>query len=238
MGSMGLERRPGYTSRQVAIGGDPAHGRRLCLSVEGALQDVDALVRQAAVHAGGMVAVARNPVDVAYVRQHGAPGALHQAHTLGEAVLRTRSQGGVAVARAIAGSLDGQVVAQGPAREMQLETRGGFDIGRVSIADTELTFWNEYMTVDREGCRIATFPDLMATISVDEGLPVSTADLRDGREVVLLVVPRTRLVLGAGVRSAANLQAIERALGVCIEAYWQPRSTTNARSDDDSLNER
>ncbi len=76
MGAMGLHRDKDYLSVQAAAGGDPAQGRHIELVVSASLSSASQMVRQAAVCAGGMVAVARNPVSVAYARENAAPGAV------------------------------------------------------------------------------------------------------------------------------------------------------------------
>lgn len=220
MGSMGLERVPGYVSRQAAVGGTPG-ARRVRLYVEGDLGAVDHVVRQAAVAAGGMVAVARNPVAAAHVRTHGAPGALGLALRLGALVRAHAAAGGEAVAAALAAELGGSVAAIGPVRGLALRTAGGYDVGSLRVGDAEATFWNEYMTVDVGGRRCATFPDLAVTLDLRDGRPRATAELRDGDPVALLVVPRARLPLGAGVRHPDNLRAIEAAVGRPILAHLE-----------------
>jgi DUF917 family protein len=220
MGSMGLERVAGYVSRQAAVGGTPG-ARRVRLYVEGDLGAVDHVVRQAAVAAGGMVAVTRNPVTAAYVRVHGAPGALALACRVGALVRARAGEGGEAVARALAAELGGAVVAAGPVRGRALQAAGGYDVGSLRVEDAEATFWNEYMTVDIGGRRVATFPDLAVTLDLRDGRPRSTAELRDGDAVALLVVPRSRLPLGAGVRHPDTLRAIEVAVGRPILAHLE-----------------
>ncbi len=64
MGSLGLHEAAGYVSLQAAVGGDPAENRYLEVFVRGGLAKAAALVLQASAQAGGMVAVARNPVRV------------------------------------------------------------------------------------------------------------------------------------------------------------------------------
>ncbi|HEY8348062.1 MAG TPA: DUF917 family protein [Symbiobacteriaceae bacterium] len=220
MGSMGLDTRPDYHSVMAAVGGDPAKGRRLQIVAEGALGVVDRMVRQAAVEAGGMVAVARNPVPAAYVKENGAPGAISLALELGGIIDETRSKGGRAVAAALVDRLGGTILTEGTVTGYHLETTGGYDVGRLEVEDVRLTFWNEYMTADRNGQRLATFPDLIATISVDTGLPVSSAMIGNGQRVVVVAVPKTRLILGAGVRRAETLRPVEAVLGEELVRYF------------------
>jgi uncharacterized protein len=219
MGSMGLDRDEGYHSIQCAVGGNPATGRRIQMVVEGALGACDRLVREASVAAGGLVAVARNPVTAAFVAENGAPGAITQAMALGEIILLNRPVGGEAVAAALAAELGGRVLARGPVRDYLLQTVGGYDVGLLQVADVELTFWNEYMTADRGAERLATFPDLIATLDAKTGDPIVTAELADGRELLVVAVPKARLVLGAGIRRPESLAPAEAAVGRSL-AEW------------------
>jgi len=220
MGSMGLDTLPDFHSIMAAVGGDPAKGRRVQVVVEGDLGPVDRMVRQAAVEAGGMVAVARNPVPAAYVKENGAPGAISLALELGGIIAETRAKGGRAVAAALADRLDGMILAEGRVTGYRLETTGGYDVGQLEVEGLRLTFWNEYMTADRDGQRLATFPDLIATISADTGLPVSSATIGDGQRVVVVAVPKARMILGAGVRRAEALKPVEAVLGEELVRYF------------------
>jgi uncharacterized protein len=220
MGSMGLERDPGYNSVQCAAGGNPSTGRWVQVLVNGGLGPCDQMVREAAVVAGGMVAVARNPLPPSFVAENGAPGAISQAMALGEMILESRPAGGQAVAEALGEELGGQVLARGPVRDYHLETRGGFDVGYVRVGDLELTFWNEYMTAERSGERLATFPDLIATLDATTGDPVVSAELVEGRELLVMAVPKARMILGAGVRRPECLAPAEAAVGRSLAAYF------------------
>jgi len=213
MGAMGLHRVPGYVSRQAAVGG--AGPRRLEVAVAGSVEVASAMVRQAAVQAGGVVAVARNPVDTAYLAAHGAPGALAMARRVGEAMLEAMPAGGEAVWSAAAGVLGGRVVDVGTVLQVRLETSGGFDRGTVTLRGArtwEITVWNEYMTLEGDGDREATFPDLIATLD-GRGMPLTSAGLREGMTVAVLTVPQERLLLGAGARDPDLLAAAEAAVG-------------------------
>jgi DUF917 family protein len=219
MGSMGLGELSGFISRQAAAGGNPETGRHLELYVEAPLPRADALVRQAAVESGGLVAVARNPVDAGYVRKHGAPGAIRMALELGRLMMRERQAGGETVARKLAVAAGGEIVVSGQVAELELETRGGYDVGRLTIEDVELTFWNEYMTLERSGVRLATFPDLISTLDAVDGTPRTSADLEPGTRVIVLRVPRKNLILGAGMRVPAGFRAVEEVLKRQIVSY-------------------
>ncbi len=216
MGSMGLHRDPDYVSRQAAVGGNPEKGLYLEVFVAGGIELAASVVRAAADRAGGLVAVARNPVKASYARQFGAPGALRQAIALGSRMRDAQSEGGEAVVGAVVDFLGGSVVLCASVSEVVLETRGGFDVGRVLLGDCETTFWNEYMTLECGGNRIGTFPDLIMTLRGDSGMPVTTAELREGDRVFVIHVPADRLILGEGMRCGELLRAVEPVVGKSI----------------------
>ncbi len=219
MGSMGLHALPGFVSLQAAVGGNPDAGRYLEVFARGPLEAASHLVRQAAVQAGGLVAVARNPVMADYLREHGAPGAIRQAIALGRRMMAARPQGGEAMVAAAAAALGGEVVLDATVEHVELETSGGFDRGTVRLGGAELAFWNEYMTFELNEERIATFPDLIATLDTDSGLPVSTAEIACGMRVAVLVTPAARLRLGAGMRDPELYRPVEEVTGKQIIPY-------------------
>src|SRR5512133_521925 len=86
-GAIGLHKVEDYVSLQAAIGGDPAQGRYLEMFIKGKLQTISPLIPLVSAQAGGMIAVARNPVTAAYTRDHAAAGAVKQAIEVGQAML-------------------------------------------------------------------------------------------------------------------------------------------------------
>jgi len=218
MGAMGLDQVAGYVARQAAVGGNPEAGRHVRIYAEGSMTSAARLVRQAAVEAGGLVAVARNPVTVGYARQHAAPGAVGQAIEVGRALLGAANPR--EAAEAVCRVLDGQVICQARVTHLALRSEGGFDVGQVEVeGGYELTFWNEYMTLEWRGERLATFPDLIATFSVAEPRPLCSAELQEGQEVLLVRAPRERLRLGAGMRRPELFRAAEQAVRKEIIRY-------------------
>jgi len=227
-GAIGLHRVEGYVSLQAAVGGDPAHGRYLEVFLRGTLPTISPLMPLIATQAGGMVAVARNPVSVSYLRDHAAVGAVKQAIRVGQAMLRKRGAKPIEVVEAACGALGGEIVGRGRVTDVHLETKAGLDVGTVRVqsgerAVLELTFWNEYMTLDALDAgrprRLATFPDLMATLDLSTGAALSSAMIRTGQDVAVVRVPRHKLILGAGVRDPDLLQPVEGAVGRKILEY-------------------
>ncbi|NPV69541.1 MAG: DUF917 family protein [Firmicutes bacterium] len=220
MGSMGLHLAPGYMSLQVGVGGSVEQGTYVEVFVKGQIEKASAMVRQAAVQAGGLVAVARNPVSAAYAREHGAPGAVLQCVRVGRAILEAGRLSPLAGIEAAADAAGGEVACRGTVLAKDIETAGGFDVGRVVLEDgTDLVFWNEYMTLERSGERLATFPDLITTMDVHAGLPVSTAELQPGQQVAVVVVRKSALRLGAGVKDKGLYSTVEQVTGKEVIKY-------------------
>jgi len=217
MGAAGLHRQMGYVSLQAAVGGRGE--RRIEAMLRGPLAAAAAGVRALSVAAGGLVAVARNPVSAAYAKEHCALGAVGEAMALGAVALEHRGAVGEALAAALMEHLGGEICGLGEVTDVRLETVGGFDVGLATVGDLELSFWNEYMTLERRGRRLGTFPDLIATLDLASGLPLATADLQTGRRVAVVRVPKERLRLGAGVRDPELLRAVEAAIGREVVRY-------------------
>ncbi|GIO69102.1 DUF917 family protein [Paenibacillus sp. FSL M7-1455] len=204
MGALNLTEVEDYVSHQTAIGGKGDN--YLEFSVSGSLGKAASMVRKASVEAGGLVAVARNPVTAAYARQNGAPGAITQAIEVGEALLGAKGEAAIA---AVVDKLGGKVVAAGEVTAFEMETTGGFDVGKVTIDGFEMTFWNEYMTLEKDGERYATFPDLIMTLDAKTARPVVTAALEKGQQLAVIAVPKAKLLLSSTMSNKSLMQPVE-----------------------------
>jgi DUF917 family protein len=123
--------------------------------------------------------------------------------------------------KAAAKFLGGELVEKGKIIEMMTEARGGFDVGVMTIKGEktwELSFVNEYMTMESGGKRLTTFPDLMTTFNAD-GDPVTSAALKQGDGVYLVTVPKERIKVGDGNRYPEIYEPIEKALGKPMTKY-------------------
>ena len=213
MGSMGLAADPDYRTVQSAAGGNRSQDRYLEVVTRGSVRHSAEVLRTAAVASGGFIAAARNPLPASYVREHGAVGAISFALGLGEAMVDAQPTGPEAVTEAITALLGGRIVGRGSVRAKRLRTEGGFDIGALEVGELELGFVNEYMTIEAAGERLATFPDVITTLSARDGRPVSIADIRDGDEVAVLAVDKARVPLGDGVKEPSVYPEVEEMLG-------------------------
>lgn len=216
MGAMGLHRVKDYVSSQTGVGGNPELGRYLEVAVKGSLQYTANMIRHAAVEAGGLVAVMRDPVSAAYLRENAAIGAVEHAMGIGRAMMAARTQGAKAVIQAVLGELQGEIACQGRIDQINLTTVGGYDVGELTVIGDEkmeLTFWNEFMTLECQAERRASFPDLITLLSLETGIPVSSAQAEVGQEVAVLLAPRENLILGRGVLLPETIAEAETAVG-------------------------
>lgn len=201
MGSLGLHRDDTYRAIAGYAGGGPRHVEGVVL---GGLAATARVVREASILAGGMVAVARNPVPVEFLAARGAPGAISQAIAVGEA----HRTGGV---DAVAALLGGLIVASGPVEDFTIAQVGGYDVGRLRVDGVEVTFANEYMEATRAGLTLARFPDLIMTFDA-AGTPVVSADLVSGVDAQVLVAPRTALRLSVTMAMTELMEPVEALL--------------------------
>lgn len=214
MGAMLLDQAMGYRTVQAAAGG--LGGRDLTICVSGSVESTSLLVRQTAALARSFVTVLRNPAPAAHVRAHGAPGALRECIRIGR-IFRVHENHPCTLLSALQRELDCRFLARGVVHNYSLTAKDGFDMGRAVIrgeaGELELTFWNEYMTAELCGRRLATFPDLIVLLDAATGLPVTSARLRRGIEVLAAAVPRERLILSSTMSDPALLAPCEAAVG-------------------------
>jgi uncharacterized protein len=233
LGSMGLTTRAGYVATQVVSGGNRALRGHLLSVNRGTVETCDDILRDISVHSGGFIASARNPVELSWVKDHAALGSISLALDLGQAMEAAREAAesgpgntvGEAVTAAIVSTIGGQTIARGKLRyEVPLVTRGGFDHGTFRIGDHTVQYLNEYMNVDSGGERIATYPDTIAILHADTGLPLAVKDAQEGMDVVLLVADATSLPLSSSAVDEMALAECEQLMGTQFLKYVPQRS--------------
>lgn len=219
MGSFGLAATPDYHTIQAVAGGSRAEGRYLEVLTRGTVRRTADVLRTAAAQAGGFIAAARNPLPASFVAEHGAVGAITFALGLGEAILAAEPSGARATIDATAAHLGGTIITTGTVIARELRTENAFDVGIVRVDEIELGFVNEYMTAESAGERLATFPDVLATLRSDTGRIISIADICVGDEVAVLHVPKARVPLGDGVKEPSVYPEVEAMLGKPLAEY-------------------
>ena len=215
LGGMGLTDRPGYTTVQAVAGGNRKLHGELRLVAEGSIVTTSNVLRDVSVRVGGFIAAARNPVEAAWVKKHAAIGAITYALDLGRAMRKAEASGPAAVINAACAQTGGTIIAEGPVRiTSPRRTEGGFDHGAFTVDGVALRYLNEYMTVDRGSERVATYPDVITTLSLKSGRPASIAEIAEGDEVGVFHVHRRRLPLSSSTRDRIALAEVEQIMGV------------------------
>ncbi len=223
MGSIGMANSPEQMI-QVAVGGNRAENRYMELVIRGATAKVSPVLRTASDMSGGFIASCRNPLRASYVRNNAALGGISLALTLGEAIIAADAKGGHAVIDAIVKTTGGTILTEAEVRAKSVVyTNEAFDVGTLTLGagDKAITMhvMNEYMAVeDAGGNRLATFPDIIATLS-PEGEPMSVGQLKVGMRVFLLHVPKTLIPLASSVKDPSVYPICEKALGISIADY-------------------
>jgi len=224
MGSIGMAGSP-KKMIQTAVGGNRAENRYIELVVKGATAKISPILRTAADQSGGFIASCRNPLRAKYVRRNAALGGISLALTLGEAIIAAEKQGGgSAVIDAIVKTTGGTILAKGAVTRKDLVyTKEAFDIGRFTVGegDKAITIhtMNEYMAIDDAGGnRLATFPDVIATLDA-AGTPLSAGQLREGMFIFILHVPKKVIPLSSSVLDPAVYPPVEKAMGIELAKY-------------------
>ena len=219
MGSFGLAADDDYRTVQAVAGGNRAEDRYLEVLTRGTVRHTANVLRTAAEQSGGFISCARNPLPASFVAEHAAVGAISFALALGEAILAVENEGPRRMIEVTAEHLGGALIAEGAVRSRVLRTENAFDIGTIVVDELELGFVNEYLTAESAGERLATFPDVIATLSLQTGRIISIANLREGDEVAVLHVPKANVPLGDGVREPSVYPEVEAMLGKPLAQY-------------------
>lgn len=224
MGSLGLASSLDYETIQVVVGGKPENGSYLELVVKGTPAKTSDILRTAADLAGGFIAAARHPIPAGYIKQHAAIGGISKALDLGEAILEVESLGAETIIETICAKTNGVVIGRGKVQSINVNYRNAFDIGtiQIDVPGNPLTLhvMNEHMAVeDAENKRIATFPDVITTISIATGRPISVGNLQVGEEIAVFHIDKKHLPLSSSVKDQSVYPEVEEVLGIDLLKY-------------------
>lgn len=225
MGAMGLNSDPDYVTIEAVAGGKEEKGAYIEMAVKGKPAKTSAILRTASDMSGGFIASARHPIPASYVKEHAAVGGITLAIELGEAIIAAEPDGAEAIIQAICTKTTGEVLGRGKVKNFNVNyTNEAFDIGTVTVETEEGTLtlhvMNEYMAVDSEGeKRIATYPDVITTISTETGRPLSVGDLSEGMEIAVFSINKKYVPISSSVRDASVYPDVETALGINISDY-------------------
>jgi hypothetical protein len=219
MGGMGLASRPDISIIQVACcSGEMGHAQ-LNVVAEGDIVRTSNVMRQAAVVNGGQIYAARGPLTAGFIRDNGAGGAITFQLELGRVMLGANGPARVAAAVEFLG---GTLLA-GEVTENTVVYGGGFDLGQIIVRGESgkivLGVYNEYMTADIDGERVATFPDMIGTLDPRTGEPVAISELPRGSEVAVIIAHRSKFPVGKGALDPVVFPEVEKAMGVDLRSY-------------------
>jgi DUF917 family protein len=220
MGGMGLASRPDVSIIQVGCGGEQADGSRLTVVAEGNIVRTSTVMRQAAVANGGLIYAARGPLTAAFIKENGAAGAITFQLALGTAMLKAAGPDRI---EATVAFLGGELLMTGEVTANSVSYAGGFDVGRMSVrgdkGEVALGIYNEYMTADLNGRRVATFPDMIGTLDPQTGVPVAISELVPGTRAAVVIAHRSKFPIGKGALDPAVFPEVEEAMGLDLRSY-------------------
>lgn len=220
MGSLGLSRSKDYISVQVCAGGKGDN--EIEVTAKGTLSNTSKIIRNSAVAAGGFVTVLRNPVTAEYVKEQAAVGGVETAIKIG-GILRADENNIQKTINDLISCIGLEVLCEGVLTDVILNSSGGFDVGECVIKSEEsiytVSLMNEYMTAEKDGVRIATFPDLIAIFDKKTALPVISAEITEDMEVILVKIPSNRLILGSSMSDMELFKEAESVLGKNLTQY-------------------
>jgi uncharacterized protein len=220
MGGMGLASRPDVSIIQVGVGGSETDGSRLNIVVEGNIVRTSTVMRNASVVNGGLIFASRGPITAEFAKRNGAAGAISFQLALGRAMLAAE---GPARIRATADFLSGTCLVEGEVVSNSVAYGGGFDLGKLVVrgaqSEVVLGVYNEYMTADIDGRRVATFPDMIGSLDPETGEPVAIAELTVGSRVAIITAHRSQFPVGKGALDPAVFPEVEAAMGVDLQSY-------------------
>lgn len=224
MGSLGLASSTEYETIQAVAGGKPELGSYLELVVKGTPARTSNILRTAADMAGGFIAAARHPLPAKYIREHAAIGGISIALELGRAILKVEPEGPEAILKAVVRKTKGKILGRGIVTAKQVRYENAFDIGTIEVETAKhnliLHVMNEYMAVDDgKGKRLTTFPDVITTFDVETGLPVSVGDVREGKEVAVFSIDKSKVPLSSSVKDPSVYPEVEAVLGIDLQSY-------------------
>jgi DUF917 family protein len=225
MGSLGLHHFPRHVTTTAAVGGPGRGSRSVELLLRANAQQASDIVRAAVEKAGVPVAVVRNPLPVSYVQRHAAIGALRFARMVGEVMERHRGGGINLILDRLATTMHGEaLVSDGVVRTVELEEKGGFTVGRITIRSEMGTrivvpVCNEYMAALSGSEVLGVFPDLISLFDSETALPLGSAQIRESRRVAVFFASREHIPLGYTMRDDELLRPVERLLGIRLSRH-------------------
>src|SRR3984957_5063481 len=220
MGGMGLASRLDLSITQVGSSGSKSENSEFAVVVKGDIVRTSNLMRQASVINGGLIYAARGPLSAGFIKENGAAGAITFQLDLGRAMLAAK---GADRAGATVEFLAGELLVDGEVTANSVTYGGGFDLGQMKVrgknGEAVLGVYNEFMTADFAGKRVATFPDMIGALDPQTGEVVSISESKAGSRVAVIIAHRSKFPVGKGALDPAVFPEVEKAMGVDMQSY-------------------
>jgi DUF917 family protein len=157
---------------------------------------LERLSRAVAVQMGGFAGAAVAYMSGADAKRTAIWDSLSFARRLGDSVRAARKRKANTI-DAILETTQGQLLFKGKLIDVERRTTGGFARGRVNIHGIEsytsqmmeIAFQNENLVAWLDGQVVATVPDLVCIVNLEDGEPITTEILRYGYRVAVMGIP-------------------------------------------------
>lgn len=223
MGSLGITDDVSHRILLAAVGGVDDAAGRIELIVQSPLALGSDIIRRAAELLGGSIAAARGPFSVSFLKGASAAGSVSASIELGRAMLDSANKSASERISVAAATMGGQVFIEGRVTSNTVQLDGAYDVGHIEIeasgSNVEIGVVNEYLTLDVDGQRTATFPDLIVLFDTKDASAVGATPAAVGQDVAVVTVPRDRIPLGQGVFERAAYSGAEKLLGKDLASY-------------------
>jgi DUF917 family protein len=159
-------------------------------------QYTERFVRTVVMEMGGSCCMALYPMTVEQARSGTVRGSISRARRAGQALLDARARHLDPVAELVRVS-DGFCLFKGKLSDVQRSTDGGFNRGVAQIQgldeykgqQLELLFQNEFLLARSAGAVLCSTPDLIVTVDLETGEPITAEQARYGLRVAVLGLP-------------------------------------------------
>ncbi len=135
---------------------------------------------------GMQAGIACHPMAGWQLKESVIPEIHTRAEKVGRAMREAKKKGKDPV-KAVVKATGGYEIARGKVKKKEVETRGGFDYGKVYVADVRVDYKNENMIAWKAKKPVVISPDLTCWMTT-EGRPLTNADIKKGLDVAVIGV--------------------------------------------------
>jgi hypothetical protein len=152
--------------------------------------------RSVTVEMGAMAMIALYAATVGQLKAAAVPGTISQAERIGQTI-RSARQTEEDPVKTVREAVGGYQIFKGKIADVQRRTEAGFARGDAFIDGIDefagkrlqMSFQNENLVAMIDGTPVVTVPDLIATLDLDTGEPITTEGLRYGFRVAIIAMP-------------------------------------------------